>query len=130
MLESQLYKFEKKLSMKKEQKEKIAISAANIWCRCFKCDGKVNATGYICDQDKKLTCHKWYDGYRTAMLALNEYEQQIMNTAINGEIKMSAPECEGHRGDFWIESRFLTPHEAHEFVGNDKIKIAIIKTTT
>ena len=72
--------------MKKEQKEKIAISAANTWCRCFKCDGKVNTTGYTCDQDKKLTCHKWYDGYRTAMLALSEYEQQIMKDSMDGVI--------------------------------------------
>lgn len=60
--------------MNKELKEKIAVNAANEWCRCFKCDGRVNATGCICDKDKRLTCHKWYDGYRTALLALEDAE--------------------------------------------------------
>ena len=55
-----------------EIKEKIAVNAANEWCRCFKCDGKVNATGCACEKDKRLTCHKWYDGYRTALLALGD----------------------------------------------------------
>ena len=44
-----------------EDKEKIAVNAANVWCRCFKCDGRVNATGCACEKDKRLTCHKWYD---------------------------------------------------------------------
>ena len=60
--------------MNKELKEKIAVNAANEWCRCFKCDVRVNATGYACEKDKRLTCHKWYDGYRTALLALEEAE--------------------------------------------------------
>ena len=58
--------------MKKELREKIAVNAANEWCRCFKCDGKVNATGSTCEKDKLLTCRKWYDGYRTALLALED----------------------------------------------------------
>ena len=58
--------------MDKELKEKIAVNAANEWCRCFKCDGKVNATGCTCEKDKLLTCRKWYDGYRTALLALED----------------------------------------------------------
>ena len=58
--------------MNKELKEKIAVNAANKWCRCFKCDGRVNATGCTCEKDKRLTCHKWYDGYRTAVLALED----------------------------------------------------------
>ena len=58
--------------MNKELKEKIAVNAANEWCRCFKCDGRVNATGYAYEKDKRLTCHKWYDGYRTALLALED----------------------------------------------------------
>ena len=58
--------------MNKELKEKIAVNAANEWCRCFKCDGMVNATGCACEKDKRLTCHKWYDGYRTVLLALED----------------------------------------------------------
>ena len=58
--------------MNKELKENIAVNAANEWCRCFKCDGRVNDTGCACEKDKRLTCHKWYDGYRTALLALED----------------------------------------------------------
>ena len=58
--------------MIKEEKEKIARNAANIWCRCFKCDGIIRNTHDKCDKEKLLTCHKWYDGYRTALIALEE----------------------------------------------------------
>lgn len=58
--------------MNKELKEKIAINAANEWCRCFKCDGRVNATGCACEKDNLLTCRNWYNGYRTALLALED----------------------------------------------------------
>lgn len=53
-------------------KEKIAMNAASGWCRCFKCDGKVRETGCVCDKDKRLACHQWYHGYRTALLALED----------------------------------------------------------
>lgn len=76
--------------MDEELKEKIAVNAANIWCRCFKCDGKVNATGCTCEKDKLLTCRKWYDGYRTALLAISDYEQQMMAKAVDVEIKVDA----------------------------------------
>lgn len=55
-----------------ELKEKIAKSAASTWCRCFKCDDIVNDTKTICDKDKLFTCHQWYNGYRTAVLALGD----------------------------------------------------------
>ena len=58
--------------MNKELKEKIAVNAANEWCRCFKCDGSVNATGCACEKDNLLTCRNWYNGYRTALLALED----------------------------------------------------------
>ena len=58
--------------MNKELKEKIAVNAANEWCRCFKCDGRVNATGCACEKDNLLTCLNWYNGYRTALLALED----------------------------------------------------------
>ena len=58
--------------MNKELKEKIAVNAANEWCRCFKCDGKVNATSCACEKDNLLTCRNWYNGYRTALLALED----------------------------------------------------------
>lgn len=58
--------------MDKKQKEKIAINAANTWCRCFKCDGIIRDTNDKCDKDKLLTCHQWYHGYRTALLALDD----------------------------------------------------------
>jgi hypothetical protein len=55
-----------------ETKEHIARSAANNWCRCFKCDEIVRDTNSPCDKEKLLTCHQWYDGYRTALLALGD----------------------------------------------------------
>lgn len=71
-------------------KEKIAKSAANTWCRCFKCDGVVNSTHEKCEKDKLLTCHKWYDGYRTALLAISDYEQQLMAKAVDAVVKIDA----------------------------------------
>ena len=53
-------------------KEEIARSAANNWCKCFKCDKIVRDTNSPCDKEKLLTCHQWYDGYRTALLALGD----------------------------------------------------------
>ena len=67
-------------------KEKIAKNAASTWCRCFKCDGVINSTHEKCEKDKLLTCHKWYDGYRTALLAISDYEQQLMAKAVDGEV--------------------------------------------
>ena len=55
-----------------ELKDKIARNAASGWCRCFKCDGIINDTHTKCDKDKLITCHLWYDGYRTALLALDD----------------------------------------------------------
>lgn len=60
--------------MNQEEKEKIARNAASGWCRCFKCDGVINETHLNCDKDKLITCLQWYDGYRTAMIALGDYE--------------------------------------------------------
>jgi hypothetical protein len=54
------------------RKEEIARSAANNWCRCFKCDKIIRDTNSPCDKEKLLTCHQWYDGYRTALLALGD----------------------------------------------------------
>lgn len=58
--------------MTQEEKDKIARNAANGWCRCWKCDKTVNETHLPCDKKKLLTCQKWYDGYRTALLALDD----------------------------------------------------------
>lgn len=58
--------------MIKEEKEKIARNAANIWYRCFKCDGSIRTTHNKCAKDKLLTCHKWYDGYSTALITFEE----------------------------------------------------------
>ncbi len=104
-------------------KEKIAISAANEWCRCFKCDGRVNATGCACEKDKKLTCLKWYDGFRTAMLALNDYEQQIMNNAVECTVYEDAG---GYPYINEIELYDYDKEEPLAKAGN-KVKVAIIK---
>ena len=57
--------------MTQKQKEKIAKNAASIWCRCFKCDGVVNETNIKCEKDRLATCLQWYNGYRAALLALD-----------------------------------------------------------
>ena len=58
-------------------KEKIAISAANTWCRCFKCDGTIRDTHRKCNKDTLTTCLQWYHGYRTALLALDDNRVMI-----------------------------------------------------
>jgi len=58
--------------MTREEKDKIARNAASTWCRCFKCDGIVNDTNMKCNKETMATCRKWYDGYRTAMIALED----------------------------------------------------------
>jgi len=50
----------------------IARNAASTWCMCFECDGIVRTTHNWCDKKKLMTCHQWYDGYRTALIALND----------------------------------------------------------
>lgn len=65
-------------------KEQRARNAASQWCRCFKCDGVARnlisenepAVRFKCDKDKLHTCLKWYNGYRTALMALNTEEHQ------------------------------------------------------
>ena len=105
--------------MDEELKEKIAVNAANIWCRCFKCDGKVNATGCTCEKDKLLTCRKWYDGYRTALLALSEYEQQMMAKAV--DVTITIPYQNGYGG----YSQIVDSKEALPF--GEKVKVLVIK---
>lgn len=61
-----------KLPTKEEIKDSIARGAANIWCRCYKCDKIIRDTNAKCDKGKLITCHQWYDGYRTALLALGD----------------------------------------------------------
>lgn len=57
---------------KEEIKDSIARNAASGWCRCFKCDKIIRDTNAKCEKDKLITCHQWYDGYRTALLALGD----------------------------------------------------------
>ena len=76
--------------MDKKQKEKIAINAANTWCRCFKCDGIIRDSNDKCDKNKLLTCHQWYHGYRAALLALDDYEQQMMKDATDVTVHIDA----------------------------------------
>lgn len=59
--------------MTNEEKDKIARSAASEWSGCFKCDGIVNGDGanWKCMKPGE-TCRKWYDGFRTAKIALDK----------------------------------------------------------
>ena len=59
--------------------EEKAKRAANIFCRCYKCDKIAHnniseyepAVTFKCDKSKLKTCLRWYYGYRTALIALN-----------------------------------------------------------
>lgn len=58
--------------MEQELKEAIARNAASGWCRCHKCNGTINETGRQCVKVAAQTCSQWYDGYRAALLALDD----------------------------------------------------------
>ena len=62
--------------MTHEEREQIAASAASVWCRCFKCDGIINETGDRCDKERSVTCVKYRDGYKTALIALDKAENK------------------------------------------------------
>lgn len=106
-------------------KDKIAKSAASTWCRCFKCDGIVNSTHQKCEKDKLLTCRKWYDGYRTALLAINDYEQQMIKETKDGVITF----------DYYGDNDKIYGCIAHDsfcleelgLKDGDKVKLIIIK---
>ena len=59
-------------------KDQAARNAASTWCRCYKCDGIINGTGSKCQKEKLITCRKWYDGYRTALLVLTTDRGEIL----------------------------------------------------
>ncbi len=65
--------------MNEELKDKIARNAADMWCRCYKCDKIVRDTNTNCDKDRLFTCHQWYNGYRTALLALEDDRITVNN---------------------------------------------------
>ena len=100
-------------------KEKIAKSAANTWCRCFKCDGVINSTHEKCEKDKLLTCHKWYDGYRTALLAISDYEQQMMAKAV--DVTIAIPYQNGYGG----YTQLVDSKEGLPF--GENLKVLVIK---
>lgn len=60
------------------ERDRKARNAASQWCRCHKCDGiarnlvseNMPCVTFRCDKDKLQTCHRWYDSYRAALLAL------------------------------------------------------------
>lgn len=58
-------------------KEDIARNAASVWCRCFKCDQIIRDTQTRCNKDNLIVCRAWYDGYRTALLALGDEDVTI-----------------------------------------------------
>ncbi len=109
--------------MNKELKEKIARNAACIWCRCFKCDGIIRDTHDECDQEKLLTCHQWYHGYRTAMIALENYEQHIMNDSVDGLVDSRLASEE----DDVVYYAAHYPINKQPFRCGDKVKMIILK---
>ena len=75
-------------------------------------------------KDDRLIRDKIINSYN---IGLKRMKQQMMKDAVEGEVKISGAESRGYRGDFWIESRFLTPYEAHDYIGGEKVKLIIIK---
>ena len=104
--------------MEQELKEKVARNAASGWCRCFKCDGIVRDTNTNCDKDRLFTCNQWYNGYRTALLALDDYKQQMMKDAVDAEVNYW-----NQRG-LSIRTEINMEDLAKE---GDKVKLIIIK---
>ena len=66
-----------------EEMNTLAASAANDWCRCFKCDRIVNETGLFCTKPRG-TCLKWFDAYKGAMIALEKLDAPISRSHENG----------------------------------------------
>lgn len=58
--------------MTEELKEIIERNAASTWCRCFKCDGELREINSKRDKETLHTCPAWYNGFRTALLALED----------------------------------------------------------
>lgn len=69
--------------MTKNGMNELAASAANDWCRCFKCDRIVNETGLNCVKPGG-TCLKWFDAYKGAMIALEKLDAPISRSHENG----------------------------------------------
>ena len=69
--------------MTKNDMNTLAASAANDWCRCFKCDRIVNETGDQCVKPC-VTCFKWFDAYKGAMIALEKLDASFSCSHENG----------------------------------------------
>lgn len=112
-------------------KDEKARSAASQWCYCHKCDGVVNETGLKCDKEKMHTCRKWYDGYRTAMIALGREDEKSMfsgdDRAVFHELLdsyLDLPDDEKAKG-----SRVVQKCEAHmDSLNNGATPIVVRKT--
>ena len=96
--------------MTREQRERIAASAASDWCRCFKCDGIINETGTPCDKPSGVTCIKFRDGYKTALIALEKAERwgivkgdgeivKDINGTLDEAVAHIHAERENHKGE-------------------------------
>ena len=110
--------------MTREQMEKIAASAASEWCRCFKCDGIINETGDRCDKKNNVTCLKYRDGYKTALIALEKAERQGVDI-IEHEVRLH-PVVASNAGPttFSIEVE-LSPSEIIRLAMSKTIKLMI-----
>ena len=93
--------------MTREQMEKIAASAASEWCRCFKCDGIINETGDRCDKPRSVTCWKYRDGYKTALIALEKAERQ--GVTLEGWVQRISRDERGDKIELWMRPFALDP---------------------
>lgn len=61
--------------MIQQEKESIARNAASVWCRCYKCDRIIAESGDECVKPARA-CLKWWDGYKTTLIALETLERK------------------------------------------------------
>ena len=59
--------------------EKIAHEAASTYCRCSRCNGVNPDMVTNCCKERSLTCNRYFIGYETALIALEEMKEQLGN---------------------------------------------------
>ena len=59
--------------------EEIAANAAETYCRCSNCNGVNPDMGTNCCKERSLTCNRYFIGYETALIALEQMNEQLGN---------------------------------------------------
>ncbi|MBP5725260.1 MAG: hypothetical protein J6X18_17005 [Bacteroidales bacterium] len=59
--------------------EEIAANAASTYCRCSQCKGINPDMGTKCCKERSLTCNRYFIGYETALIALEQMNEELGN---------------------------------------------------